>query len=72
MGHPMYEITRGTITLNGEDITEMAPDERAKKGLFLSFQYPVEIPGVSIENFLRAAYNNVHDEDLDVVEFHTR
>jgi len=71
MGHPKYEIKSGSILLNGEDVTEMEPDERARKGIFLSFQYPVEIPGVTVENFLRAAYNNRHGKDLDVVEFHT-
>ena len=71
MGHPKYEITSGTIRLNGEDITDLEPDERARKGLFLSFQYPVEIPGVTVENFLRTAVNEVHGKDLDVVEFHT-
>ncbi len=70
MGHPKYEVTSGKIVLDGEDITRTAPDERAKKGLFLSFQYPVEIPGVTIENFLRAAYNSRTGDDLDVVEFH--
>ncbi|MBI2140663.1 Fe-S cluster assembly ATPase SufC [Candidatus Woesearchaeota archaeon] len=57
MGHPKYQVTRGKILLDGEDITSMAPDERSKKGLFLSFQYPSEIPGVTISNFLRAALN---------------
>jgi len=57
MGNPNYEITRGKIYLKGEDITEMAPDERSRKGLFLAFQYPVEIPGVSNTYFLRAAVN---------------
>ncbi|MDD9953915.1 MAG: Fe-S cluster assembly ATPase SufC [Candidatus Woesearchaeota archaeon] len=70
MGHPKYEVTKGKILLNGENISEMEPDERAKKGLFLSFQYPVEIPGVTVENFLRTAVNNVQGKDLDVVEFH--
>ena len=58
MGHPHYEILDGTITLNGEDITEMSPDQRAKLGLFLGFQYPVEIPGVNFANFLRMAVND--------------
>ncbi|MGA7730141.1 MAG: ABC transporter ATP-binding protein [Chloroflexia bacterium] len=55
MGNPNYEITGGTATLNGEDITGLAPDERAKVGLFLGFQYPSAIPGVSVANFIRTA-----------------
>ncbi len=70
MGHPKYEIAGGTITLDGEDITQMAPDERARKGLFLSFQYPTEIPGVTAENFLRTAVNAVKGTDHGVAEFH--
>jgi Fe-S cluster assembly ATP-binding protein len=70
MGHPKYEVTSGRIILDGEDITRLPPDERAKKGLFLSFQYPVEIPGVSVENFLRTAMNAIKGEDLGVAEFH--
>ncbi len=57
LGHPSYEITQGTITFKGEDITEAAPHERARAGLFLAFQYPVAIPGVSVANFLRMAIN---------------
>src|ERR1700756_790818 len=57
LGHPAYEITSGTITFKGEDITEAEPHERAKAGLFLAFQYPVSIPGVSVANFLRMAIN---------------
>ena len=70
MGHPKYTITAGRILLDGEDITELTPDERAKKGLFLSFQYPVEIPGVTVENFLRSAVNAVKGTDHGVAEFH--
>lgn len=55
MGHPSYEITDGSATLNGEDITEMDPNERANLGLFLAFQHPLEIPGVNLGNFLRIA-----------------
>src|SRR5699024_7417481 len=54
-GHPKYEVTGGTITLDGEDVLEMSVDERARAGLFLAMQYPVEIPGVSNTNFLRTA-----------------
>lgn len=56
-GHPEYEISSGSIVeIDGEDILEMSPDERSQKGLFLAFQYPVEIPGVRVQNFLRQAY----------------
>jgi Fe-S cluster assembly ATP-binding protein len=54
-GHPRYEVTGGSITLDGEDVLEMSVDERAKAGLFLAMQYPVEVPGVSVTNFLRTA-----------------
>ena len=54
-GHPKYEVTKGEILLDGEDVLEMSVDERARAGLFLAMQYPVEIPGVSVSNFLRTA-----------------
>ena len=54
-GHPKYEITGGTVHLDGQDILEMSVDERAKAGLFLAMQYPVEVPGGSVSNFLRTA-----------------
>jgi Fe-S cluster assembly ATP-binding protein len=54
-GHPKYEVTSGTVTLDGEDVLEMSVDERARAGLFLAMQYPVEVPGVSVANFLRTA-----------------
>lgn len=54
-GHPRYEVTKGSITLDGEDVLEMSVDERAKAGLFLAMQYPVEVPGVTVTNFLRTA-----------------
>ncbi|GGM51379.1 MAG: Fe-S cluster assembly ATPase SufC [Porphyromonadaceae bacterium] len=57
VGHPTYEVTEGSVTFEGEDILELEPEERAHRGLFLSFQYPVEIPGVSMVNFMRAALN---------------
>lgn len=57
VGHPTYEVTEGSVTFEGEDILELEPEERAHCGLFLSFQYPVEIPGVSMVNFMRAALN---------------
>ena len=56
-GHQDYEISQGTMLLDGEDLAEFAPEERAHKGIFLSFQYPVEIPGVSVTNFIKAAIN---------------
>ena len=57
VGNPLYEVTEGSITFNGKDLLAMKPEERAHEGLFLSFQYPVEIPGVSMTNFMRAAIN---------------
>jgi Fe-S cluster assembly ATP-binding protein len=71
LGHPSYEITEGTITFKGEDITEAEPHERAKAGLFLAFQYPVSIPGVSVANFLRMAINAKREEPIQVKEFRT-
>jgi len=63
MGHPNYEVTGGEVLLDGENILEISPDERAKKGLFLAFQYPMSIPGVSVANFLRLAYGAVSKPD---------
>jgi Fe-S cluster assembly ATP-binding protein len=60
-GHPSYEVTEGSIRYFGEDILEMEPDERAQKGIFLAFQYPTVIPGVSMANFLRMAVKNVRE-----------
>ncbi len=57
VGHPAYTVTEGSITFNGKDLLAMTPDQRAHEGIFLSFQQPVEIPGVSMTNFLRAALN---------------
>ena len=70
MGDPKYTIDKGKIILDGEDITESSPDKRAKKGLFLSFQYPSEITGVTMSNFLRTAYNSVKNANVNVVDFH--
>jgi len=72
MGHPKYKITQGKIILDGVDITTSKADERARKGLFLSFQYPPEIPGLTISNFMRTAVNNLCPEDqrYSVVDFH--
>jgi Fe-S cluster assembly ATP-binding protein len=61
MGHPNYEVTEGSITLDGVDLMPLEPDERAKAGLFLAFQYPTVIPGVSVANFLRHAVTNVRN-----------
>jgi Fe-S cluster assembly ATP-binding protein len=72
LGHPAYEVTEGTIRFKGHDITEAEPHERAKAGLFLAFQYPVAIPGVSVANFLRMALNAKREEPIDVREFRTQ
>jgi Fe-S cluster assembly ATP-binding protein len=69
MGHPGYEVTDGEILVDGENITELPPHERAKLGLFLAFQYPVAIPGVSVANFLRLAINAQREEPIKVKEF---
>jgi Fe-S cluster assembly ATP-binding protein len=69
MGNPSYEITEGKVLLNGEDLTEADPDERARAGLFLAFQYPATIPGVSVANFLRTAVNAGRDEPIRVKDF---
>lgn len=69
LGHPGYEITQGKILADGVDVTEMAPDERAKQGLFLAFQYPHTIPGVTMANFLRTAANSVHETPIAPKEF---
>ncbi len=72
-GHPGYEVTGGRVLYRGEDLLEMAPDERARKGVFMAFQYPVEIPGVNNAYFLKAALNAVRKErgldDLDAIDF---
>ncbi|MUG03667.1 ATP-binding cassette domain-containing protein, partial [Bacillus tequilensis] len=61
-GHPKYTVTQGTITFDGEDVLEMSVDERARAGLFLAMQYPVEIPGVTVTNFLRTAKTAIDGE----------
>lgn len=68
MGHPDYRVTAGEILLDGEDITEAAPDARANMGLFLAFQYPEEIPGVSVIQFLRQALSNRTGTDYTILE----
>ncbi len=68
MGHPKYQITQGEIIFQGEKINDLSPDEKAKLGVFMSFQYPQEIEGVNIRNFLRTAYQNVHGK-ISVMDF---
>jgi len=65
MGHPSYEVTGGAVLLDGENILELSPDARARKGLFLAFQYPMSIPGVSVGNFLRLSYGAVSKPEDD-------
>ena len=69
MGHPKYTVDKGEAWYKGKNILELAPDERAKLGLFLSFQYPQEIPGLSVSNFLRTARNAVKSQPISVPEF---
>ena len=76
MGHPAYEITEGQILFEGEDVTEMAADERAQRGLFLAFQYPHAVPGVTVTSFLRSAINALRkaraggeDDPVPIPEF---
>ena len=71
-GHPAYDVTGGNITWKGTDLSELTPDERARAGVFLAMQYPVEVPGVSLTNFLRTAVNAVSGEDVPVREFMKR
>src|SRR2546422_8834734 len=69
MGRPGYRILEGSVTLNGEDITTLPPDQRAKRGLFLAMQYPTEVPGVSVVNFLRTAYQAIKGEQISALAF---
>ncbi len=69
MGHPSYAITEGKASLAGEDLLDMAPDERSRAGLFLAFQYPMAIPGVTVANFLRAALQSHRGKDADMSDF---
>ena len=78
MGHPSYEITGGKILFGGEDVTELGADERAQRGLFLAFQYPHAVPGVTVTSFLRSAINAIRkakndgkDDPIPVKEFRT-
>src|SRR6266498_1749617 len=72
-GHPAYEVTKGEVFYEGKNLLEMAPDERAREGVFMAFQYPIEVPGVSNAQFLRLAYNekrkHLGEEELDPLEF---
>ena len=72
-GHPSYEVTKGEVLFEGKNLLELAPDERAREGIFLAFQYPIEVPGVSNSQFLRLAYNekrkHLGEEELDPLEF---
>ncbi len=72
-GHPAYQVTGGTVRFAGEDLLSLSPEDRAKAGVFLGFQYPVEVPGVTNGGFLRLAYNTVQsargNEELDPLEF---
>ena len=70
-GHPGYEATGGSVTFKGEDLLDLEPDERSQAGVFMAFQYPVEIPGVSIANFLRTSLQArlEDDEELDLFDF---
>ena len=72
-GHPAYEVTEGTVTYEGQDLLSLDPEVRAQQGIFLAFQYPVEIPGVSNAYFMRAAYNEIRkargEEEIDPISF---
>src|SRR4029077_8213723 len=76
MGHPAYEVTEGEILFDGENLVELGADERARRGLFLAFQYPHAVPGVTVTNFLRSAINSVRkarnggvDDPIKIPEF---
>jgi Fe-S cluster assembly ATP-binding protein len=69
MGRPGYVATGGTVRFKGEEILKLTPDQRAKRGLFLAFQYPTEVPGVSVVNFLRTAYTSIKGEQVSALAF---
>src|SRR4029079_14086951 len=69
MGRPGYVLTQGQVLMNGEDISALTADERAKRGLSLAMQYPTEIPGVSVVNFLRTAYQSIKGTQVSALEF---
>jgi Fe-S cluster assembly ATP-binding protein len=72
MGHPAYQVTAGSVKLDGEELLGLPPDERARKGMFLAFQYPTAIPGVSVANFLRSALKAHRGGEVPVREFRTQ
>jgi Fe-S cluster assembly ATP-binding protein len=72
MGRPGYALTGGQVMFKGEDITKLTADQRAQRGLFLAMQYPVEIPGVSVVNFLRTAYKSAKGEEINALQFRKR
>jgi len=69
MGHPKYQVLSGRVLFQGEDLLSLPPDQRAKRGLFLAFQYPVAIPGVSLGNFLRATVKATQEKPVSALEF---
>src|SRR5213080_2006739 len=69
MGRPGYQVTKGEVRFKGEDVLVLTPDQRAQRGLFLAFQYPTEVPGVSVVNFLRTAYKAVKGEEISALAF---
>src|ERR1700743_2760477 len=73
-GHPDYEVTQGKVIMDGQNLLELAPDERARRGLFMAFQYPSEVPGVTIANFLRAAVQSrlPEGEELEATDYYAK
>ena len=69
MGNPAYEVTEGAIVFDGENITEEAVNDRAKKGIFMSFQHPISVPGITVENFIRTAKNTITGENVRALAF---
>src|SRR3989338_1816243 len=69
MGHPKFEVTRGRVLFEGKNLEKLSADKRAKLGLFLSFQHPLEIPGLKFKTFLRSAFNSVSKEKLSFMDF---
>lgn len=69
MDNPEYNLDSGKIFLDGEDITELSTDKRARKGLFMSFQYPMQVSGISVENFIRTAKSNIEDKNISIIQF---
>ena len=69
MGHPKYEVTQGQVLFKGQDVLDLEPDERARLGIFLAFQYPTSIPSVSMGNFLRLSLKSIRGQDVPISEF---